>query len=119
MVEHIQTVTSTDNVEHTYITIPTILARLIYFVYGVVSAFIVIRIILMLLAANQGNSFVNIIYTISAFLVAPFYGMFNYTPSYGVSVFDISSLIAILVYGLIAWALIYLVTLGSRTGHSI
>lgn len=91
-----------------------VLARAIYFIFGVVIAFIVLRMIFMLLAANQGNGFVDFIYAVSGIFVAPFFGIFGYTPSYGASVFEISSMVAIVIYALLAWGLIHLVTMGSR-----
>jgi hypothetical protein len=91
-----------------------IAARAIYFIFGVIEAFIVLRIILLLLAANQSNGFVDFIYSVSGIFVSPFFGVFGYTPTYGASVFEISSLVALVVYGLVCWGLSYLVTLGSR-----
>ena len=94
---------------------PAVLAaRAIYFIFGVIIAFIVLRMVLLMLGANQGNAFVDIVYDISAVFVAPFHGIFAYTPSYGVSVFEVSSLFAIVVYALVCWGLTTLVTLGSR-----
>lgn len=96
-----------------------IAARTIYFIFGVIVAFIALRIILLLLAANQGNAFVDFVYSVSGIFVAPFFGIFRYTPVYGESVFEVSSLVAIVVYALIAWALASLVTLGSRRSEDI
>ena len=94
---------------------PAVLAaRTIYFVSGVVIAFIVVRMVLLLLGANQANAFVDFVYAVSGILVMPFFGIFAYTPSYGVSTFEISSLVAVIVYTLITWGLVSLVTLGSR-----
>ncbi len=108
-----RTVTEVDE-DRPAVGAPVLLARLIYFVFGVIIAFIFVRLLLLLLAANQGNVFVDFIYAVSGFFVAPFYGIFGYTPTYGAAVFDISSLVAIIIYALVSWGLIYLVTLGSR-----
>lgn len=89
-------------------------SRLIYFVYGVVTFVILLRILLLILAANRGNGFVDFVYDISNTLVAPFHGMFSYTPTYGASVFELSSLVALIVYAFIMWGLIALLILGSR-----
>lgn len=97
---------------------PVIAARIVYYVVGVIIALIILRMILMMLAANQGNLFVDFIYTVSGIFVAPFYGVFNYTPMYGFSVFDVNSLVAIIVYALIGWALGSLLTIGSRNRHA-
>lgn len=93
-----------------------LLARVIYFITGVIIGFIALRMTLLLLAADQSNAFVDFVYTVSVVFVAPFFGMFAYTPSYGASVFEVSSLFAILVYVLLCWGLVALVTMGtSRT----
>lgn len=89
-------------------------ARLIYFIFGLIIAFIALRFILLLLAANQGNAFVDFVYAVSGIFVAPFYGIFGNTPQLGSSIVDVSSIVAIIVYALIAWAIVSLATIGSR-----
>lgn len=89
-------------------------ARVVHFIFGVIIAFIVLRFILLLLGANTGNLFVDLVYGVSGVFVAPFYGVFNNTPVFGQSIIDVSSIVAIVVYALISWALGALVTLGTR-----
>ena len=95
------------------------LARLIYFIFGVIIAFIALRFILLLLAANQGSPFVDFVYAVSGLFVAPFYGVFGNTPQFGASVVDVSSVVAIVVYALIAWAVTSLATIGSRNRREV
>lgn len=90
-----------------------IAARVIYFITGCIVVLLALRMVLLLLAANRDNGFVTFIYDISGVFAAPFYGIFSYTPSYGSSVFEISSVVAIIVYALVGWGLAKLVTLGS------
>jgi hypothetical protein len=97
---------------------PILAKRVVYYITGFIIILLLLRIILLLLAANQSNGFVNFIYTISGFFAAPFYGIFSYTPTYGASVFEVSSVVAILVYGLIGWGIAKLVTLGSTRRHA-
>lgn len=92
-------------------------ARLVHYLFGIVIAFIVIRMVLMLLAANQGNLFVDLVYGISSIFVAPFYGIFNYEPVYGLSVFDISAFVAVIVYAFLSWGIGRLFTIGTRRNH--
>lgn len=89
-------------------------ARAVYFIFGVIIAFIALRMILLLFAASQASAFVDFVYSVSALFVTPFFGIFSYTPTYGASVFEISSLVAIFVYALLCWGLVALVTMGSR-----
>jgi hypothetical protein len=114
MAEHIHRVSGVNRTDHPAIGASVFLARLIYYIFGVIIAFIVVRMLLLLLGANQGNGFVDFIYGVSAVFVAPFYGIFGYTPAIGASVFDLSSLVAIIVYALISWGLVSLVTLGTH-----
>lgn len=91
-----------------------VIARLVYFIFGLIVAFIALRFVLLLLGANEGNAFVDLVYGVSGFFVAPFYGIFGNTPQFGASIIDVSSIVAIIVYALIAWALTSLATIGSR-----
>lgn len=91
-----------------------VMRRIIYFIAGVIIAFLVLRIVFLLLAANQGSGFVDFIYAVGGFFASPFYGIFNYTPSYGQFVFEISSVVAIIIYALVAWGLGKLFTLTSN-----
>ncbi len=83
----------------------TMVERIVWFIIGFIAVVIAIRIVLMLLGANQGNAFVDFIYSLGGFFAAPFFGIFGYSPAYGSSVFEISSLVAILVYVLIGWGI--------------
>lgn len=114
MAEHVHQSPVITETESPMVGAPIILARLINIVFGIIIAFIVMRMLLLLLGANQGNAFVDAVYGISSIFVAPFYGIFGNTPTYGASVFDISSLVAVVVYALIDWALVALVTIGNR-----
>lgn len=87
--------------------------RVVYYIAGIIVALLLIRVILQLLGANQGNGFVDFIYGVSGFFAAPFYGIFSYQPTYGRSVLEVSSLVAIVVYVLVAWGIARLFTLGS------
>lgn len=85
--------------------------RIVYYIVGVIIALLTLRIVLLLLAANQGSAFVDFIYALSGLFAWPFYGIFNYQPAYGQSVFEISSLVAIIVYVLIGVGIAKLFTL--------
>ncbi len=93
--------------------------RFIYYITGFIIIVLLLRIVLLLLAANQGNGFVDFIYAVSGMFAAPFYGIFSYTPAYGASVFEVSSVVAILVYALVGWGIVKLVTLGSHRSSEV
>jgi uncharacterized protein YggT (Ycf19 family) len=89
-------------------------ARAIWFVGGVIMALLALRFLLRLLGANPANGFADFIYTVSHPFAAPFFGLFSYTADLARGRFEFETLIAIVVYGLIAWGLARLVTLGKR-----
>ena len=88
-----------------------ILKRVVWYIAGVIIALLAIRVILLLLGANRENEFVDFVYALSEIFAAPFYGIFNYQPAYGQSMLELSSLVAIAVYALIAWGIAKLTTL--------
>ena len=96
-------------------TVPSnvVAQRIVWYVVGFIIALLALRMVFQLLGANQGNPFVDLIYGLSGFFAAPFFGMFSYTPSYGVSYFEVSTLVAILIYALIGWGVAKLFTLNS------
>jgi uncharacterized protein YggT (Ycf19 family) len=89
------------------------ISQTVYLIAGVVEALIILRVALKLLAANSGVGFVRFIYGISAPLVAPFQGIFP-TPASNANVLELSSLVAIAVYGLIAWGIVRLIVILGR-----
>ena len=83
------------------------ISRTVYFVLGVLEVILLLRLIFRLLGANQSSDFVMFLYNLSHIFVAPFNGIFN-DQALGSSVFEISTLVAMLVYALIAWGLVSL-----------
>jgi uncharacterized protein YggT (Ycf19 family) len=76
----------------------------IYLIFGIVEALIIIRFVLKLLGANAEAGFASFIYRISEPLVAPFLGLFG-SPQVNGMVLELESIVAIVVYGLVAWGL--------------
>lgn len=87
--------------------------RIIWYVAGFIMTFLALRIVLLLLAANQGNFFVDLVYGIGGFFAAPFAGIFG-SPAYGEAFFDTASMVAIVVYALLAWGIAKAFTLTGR-----
>ncbi len=88
--------------------------RVVWYIVGFIVALLALRLVLQLLGANQGNGFVDFVYALSGVFAAPFFGMFSYQPSYGVSYFEVSTVVAILIYLLVGWGVAKLFTLGSN-----
>lgn len=92
----------------------TVLAqRVIWYIVGFIVVLLAIRVVLQLLGANQGNGFVDFIYSLSGIFATPFFGMFSYQPTYGSSTLEVGSVVGILVYALVGWGIAKLFTLGS------
>lgn len=84
--------------------------QLIGFVFGLIVALIGIRVLLRLIAANPDNPFAQFIYGITGPLVAPFITLTG-TPTFEGAALEIPSLIAMLIYALLGWALVKLLWL--------
>ncbi len=91
--------------------------QLIYLIFGIVEALIGIRFVLRLLAANPQAQFADFIYSVTAPLVAPFYGLFG-VPTYRGAALELHSIVAIIVYALIAWLLVRLLWLAAGDRRS-
>lgn len=83
----------------------TIANRAIWYVGGLIAIILALRFALALLGANTANAFAHLIYSISTPLVSPFFTLFGYAPTYGVSRFEGFTVLAIAVYILAAWGL--------------
>jgi len=57
-----------------------------------------------LIAVNEANSFATLLYSVTGFFLAPFASLAK-APAAGGSVLEVSSIIAMIVYLLIGWAL--------------
>ena len=97
-----------------------VLRRVQMFIWLVTAALvslISLRIILRLIDANPTNSFANFIYDLSGIFVDPFNTLINNPGAADAgSVFEITSIIAIVVYVLLAYLIIFL--LGILFGRS-
>lgn len=89
----------------------TTLARIVWFVAGVLLTLLTIRFVLVLLGANASNDFAHFIYSITRPFVSPFFGLFNYSLDYGKSHVELATIVAMIVYALIASGIARLVTI--------
>ena len=81
--------------------------QLVYLVFGLIEGLIAIRFVLKALGANPSAGFAQLIYGITAPLVAPFYGLFGNPTAQG-SVLEVHSIVALIVYALLAWLVVRL-----------
>ncbi|HSH02919.1 MAG TPA: YggT family protein [Anaerolineae bacterium] len=80
----------------------------VWIILGVVETLIALRVILKLIGANAASPFAALIYNISNLFLFPFEGLVG-TPTSGAIVLEISSIIAMLVYLLLAWGIVKIV----------
>lgn len=79
------------------------ITQLIWLFLGILEAFIALRIGLKLIGANPDSPIVSLIYGFTHLFLFPFEGM-TATPAFGGMVLELSSLFAMVIYALIAWA---------------
>ena len=79
-----------------------------YFVLGVLEVILALRLLFRLLGANQDNGFITFLYSLSHIFVGAFNGIFNDQTIGSRGVFEVSTVIAMLVYALIAWGIVAL-----------
>ncbi len=86
------------------------------FVWILQSLFL-IRILLRLFEANEQNTFVDLVYSVTAFFLIPFRTIFENIEFNTGMVLEINTLIAMIVYGIISWVIISLII--SLTGEKV
>jgi hypothetical protein len=109
----VQFVESSHSVSATYRA-----SQLVYLVLGIVEALIAIRVVLKLFAANADSGFASLMYAVSAPLVVPFQGIFP-TPATHNNVLELSSIVGMVVYALVGWAIVRAVTVLARRQPAI
>jgi len=77
----------------------------IYLLFGILEGLLAIRFVLPLLGANPDAGFAQLVYSITKPFLAPFVGLFG-PARFEATVFEVDTLVAILVYALIAWVLV-------------
>jgi len=81
--------------------------QIVWYLLGLLEALLAFRLALKLLGANPLSGFVSFVYSITQIFVAPFLAAFNKTQISGI-VFEWTTLLAMLVYWFIAWAIVRL-----------
>jgi hypothetical protein len=86
---------------------------LVYFFFGALEVLLAFRFILKLAGASLGNAFVGLIYGITGIFILPFRGIFHAGVTQGIetaSVFEPSTLVALIVYAVLAWGIVKLLS---------
>lgn len=98
---------------------PIVAQRIVYYLGGALLALLALRFVLALLGANRANPFADLIFSLSLPFVAPFFGLFSYEPIYGQFAFELGTLIAIAVYGILTAGIARLFTLTRRDRDAV
>jgi hypothetical protein len=83
--------------------------QLMWLLLGILEAVIALRIGLKLIGANPGSPIVALIYGLTNLFLFPFTGLVT-SPVFGDMELELSSMFAMLIYGLLGWAAISLVS---------
>ena len=93
------------------------IVNIVYFLFGTLEVLLAVRVILHLIGANPDNGFASFINRMSSPFVALFASLLN-NPSLGTTgVLEITTLIAMLVYAILAWLVGRLIWLTLSRSH--
>ncbi|MBW6441396.1 YggT family protein [Patescibacteria group bacterium] len=90
---------------------------LVYYILGAVEILLAFRLVLKLMGASISSAFVSFIYGLTGLFIIPFEGIFQSSVSQGIettSVLEPATLVAMIVYALLAWGLVKLVRIFSK-----
>lgn len=85
---------------------------LIYFFFGFLEVLLALRLILKLTGASTASGFVRLIYSLTGVFILPFQGIFSQAYA-STSVLEPSTIVAILVYMLLAWGIVSFLRISS------
>ncbi len=84
---------------------------LVYFFFGALEVLLAFRLVLKLMGASISSAFVGLIYGLTGIFILPFEGIFRRGFAQGVettSILEPSTLVAIIVYAVLAWGVVKL-----------
>src|SRR5665648_709168 len=88
--------------------------RIVYYILGLLEVILGFRLVFKLLGANPGSGFVSFIYSISEIFLVPFNAIFRSASTRGIeteALLEPSTIIAMVVYALIAWGIVKLMAI--------
>ncbi len=87
---------------------------IIYFLFGVIEILFIFRLVFKLTGANPTSGFVSFIYSLTQLFIAPFSGIFPQATTPGLAttaVLEPATLVAIVVYAVLAWGITQIVVI--------
>jgi hypothetical protein len=91
--------------------------NVVWFLLGIVEVLLALRFAFKVLGANPTNSLVNLVYSVTGLLTAPFdniFGVAQNTDGATKFVFEPSIVVAAVVYALAAWGIVKLITINKK-----
>jgi YggT family protein len=82
------------------------ITRAIYLIFGLIEALLAIRFVLKALGANAEAGFAQFMYGVTGPFVAPFRGLFDTPQAASGATLEVHTLIALVIYALVAWLLV-------------
>ena len=84
----------------------------VWYILGVLEVILAFRFVLKLMGANTAAGFTSLIYSVSGPFAAPFLNVFRVSSIVEGSRLEWTTLLAMLVYALVAWGIIKLLVMG-------
>jgi uncharacterized protein YggT (Ycf19 family) len=99
----------------------TMARRLVTLLFGILQVLIVLRIVLLLLAANQDNGIVSLVLGATDPFIEPFRGIFRLDEVSGRSgsILDVGAIVALLAWTLIEALVLAIVGIGARRSDTV
>ncbi len=97
-------------------------AYMVYFFFGLLEILLGFRLVFKLMGANPLSGFVRFVYNLTQAFIMPFEGIFRRGFTEGVettSVFEPSTVVAMLVYALLAWGIVKFVAILVGRAHEV
>jgi hypothetical protein len=91
--------------------------QVVWYLFSFIEALLIFRFLLKLIGANPEAIFTNLIYTLSYPFAVPFLYVVRSTQVSG-SVFEWTTLLAMLVYWVVAWGIVRLFVMGKPVSRS-
>ncbi|MCM1567695.1 MAG: YggT family protein [Dehalobacter sp. 4CP] len=92
--------------------------RIVYYILGILEILLAFRLVFKILGANPNSGFVSFIYSLSQVFLVPFTAIFRSAATQGIetnAVLEPSTVIAMIVYALVAWGIVKLIIIFTRS----
>lgn len=96
--------------------------RIVYYILGVLEVLLAFRLVFKLLGANPASPFVSFIYALTQIFLYPFTGIFPTAVTKGLeaqAILEPTTIIAMIVYGIIAWGIVKLIGIMKETERKV